>query len=86
MTRAGMPRTAETPPCPPQTRPGARESAFAPIVDQVRAYGQAARRDDGQTMAEYGLIMAGVFVLVAASVFVFGSALAELFQNILAEF
>ncbi|MFA7248138.1 MAG: Flp family type IVb pilin [Dehalococcoidia bacterium] len=43
-------------------------------------------REDGQTMAEYGLILAGVFVLVAATVLAFGPALSGLFEQVIAEF
>ncbi len=45
-----------------------------------------ARRDEGQTMAEYGLILAGVAVIVMATVWLLGGAINATFANIVAQF
>lgn len=47
---------------------------------------EEAGREDGQTMAEYGLILAGVAVLVMAAVWLLGGAINTTFQNIVARF
>lgn len=43
-------------------------------------------RDDGQTMAEYGLILAGIAVIVMATVWLLGGAINTTFQGIVAQF
>lgn len=43
-------------------------------------------REDGQTMAEYGLILAGVAVVVMATVWLLGGAINTTFQSIVAQF
>ena len=42
--------------------------------------------DDGQTMAEYGLILAGVFVIVAAALVLLGDPVHGLLQAVIAAF
>lgn len=44
------------------------------------------RRDDGQTMAEYGLILAGIAVIVMATVWLLGGAINTTFQSIVTQF
>ena len=41
--------------------------------------------DDGQTMVEYGLILAGVALVAVAAVFLVGGAINTQFQAIVAE-
>lgn len=43
-------------------------------------------RDEGQTMAEYGLILAGIAVIVMATVWLLGGAINTTFQGIVAQF
>lgn len=40
------------------------------------------RDDRGQTMAEYGLILAGIAVVVMAAIVVLGPAIAQIFTDI----
>lgn len=40
-------------------------------------------REDGQTMTEYGLILAGIAVVVMATVFLLGGEINTTFQNVL---
>ena len=44
------------------------------------------RDDEGQTMAEYGLILAGIAVIVMAAVFLLGGVIDTTFRNIAAQF
>ena len=44
----------------------------------------AGRRDDGQTMAEYALILVGVAVLVAGTAVLLGGAINNTFTRIIA--
>lgn len=45
-----------------------------------------AHADDGQTMAEYGLILAGIAVIVMATVWLLGAAINATFVDIVAQF
>ncbi len=47
---------------------------------------RAPHRDEGQTMAEYGLILAGIAVIVMTAVFLLGGAINTTFQSIVAQF
>ncbi|MFA7248137.1 MAG: Flp family type IVb pilin [Dehalococcoidia bacterium] len=42
--------------------------------------------EDGQTMAEYGLILAGVAVIVMAAVWALGGAINATFESIVGQF
>lgn len=44
------------------------------------------RREEGQTMAEYGLILAGVALAVMAAVVLLGDAISSTFSNIIDQF
>lgn len=44
------------------------------------------RDEEGQTMAEYGLLLAGIAVAVVVTVFALGTAIDGTFQDILARF
>lgn len=44
------------------------------------------REDDGQTMAEYGLILAGIAVVVLVAVTVLGNAITATFTSIAGNF
>lgn len=46
----------------------------------------APRDDEGQTMAEYGLLLAGVAVVVMGVVWLLGGAIATAFQGIVDSF
>ena len=55
----------------------------------IRAMGgmqRAAAEEEGQTMAEYGLILAGIAVVVMATVFLLGGAINTTFTDILNQF
>ncbi len=41
---------------------------------------QAARRSEGQTMAEYGIMVAAIAVIVIVAAAVFGSSVSNLFN------
>lgn len=56
------------------------------LMAMLSAYTGAARDDEGQTMAEYGLILAGVAVVVMATVWLLGGAINTTFQSIVAQF
>ena len=60
------------------------------ILDSLRAMlwilPRASRDDDGQTMAEYGLILAGIAVVVMAVVWLLGGAINTAFQGIVDQF
>jgi pilus assembly protein Flp/PilA len=43
------------------------------------------RDEEGQTMAEYGLLLAGIAVVVMVVVLVLGEAIADAFQGIVDE-
>lgn len=47
---------------------------------------RAAAEEEGQTMAEYGLILAGIAVVVMATVFLLGGAINTTFTDILNQF
>lgn len=44
------------------------------------------RKEDGQGMAEYGLILAGVAVLVIATIYLLGGRLNTLFNAVIGSF
>lgn len=48
----------------------------------VQNYVAALKREEGQGMAEYGLILAGIAVIVMAAVFLLGENLDTLFRSI----
>ena len=48
----------------------------------VENYLATLKREEGQGMAEYGLILAGVAVLVAVAVFALGGRINDLFGSI----
>ena len=53
------------------------------FVVRMEARGAAGfRREAGQTMAEYGLILAGIAIVVMASVLVLGPQIATTFTHI----
>lgn len=55
----------------------------------IRAMGamqRTATEEEGQTMAEYGLILAGIAVVVMATVFLLGGAINTTFTDILNQF
>ncbi len=41
------------------------------------------RRDEGQTMAEYGLILAGIAVVVMVTALLLGTAISDAYQDII---
>jgi pilus assembly protein Flp/PilA len=41
------------------------------------------RDEDGQTMAEYGLLLAGIAVVVMVAVLLLGPAIANTFQDVI---
>ena len=47
----------------------------------TRTTERALGRDDGQTMAEFAMILGGVFLLVAATALVVGGAVNQLLQQ-----
>ncbi|RJQ12606.1 MAG: Flp family type IVb pilin [Dehalococcoidia bacterium] len=47
---------------------------------------RTAVEEEGQTMAEYGLILAGIAVVVMATVFLLGGAINTTFTDILNQF
>jgi len=56
------------------------------ITSVLLVAGGASREDEGQTMAEYGLILAGIAVIVMATVWLLGNAINTTFTNIVAQF
>lgn len=56
------------------------------VVRVMDAAQRAAADEEGQTMAEYGLILAGIAVVVMATVFLLGGAINTTFTNILNQF
>lgn len=44
------------------------------------------KKEDGQGMAEYGLILAGVAVLVIVVIYALGDRLVELFRSVVGSF
>ncbi len=56
------------------------------MVRVMGAAQRAAADEEGQTMAEYGLILAGIAVVVMATVFLLGGAINTTFTNILNQF
>ncbi|MGE3857871.1 MAG: Flp family type IVb pilin [Dehalococcoidia bacterium] len=56
------------------------------VLDQVAALTGDAQREDGQTMAEYGLILAGIAVVAMVGVAVLGPAISTLFTTLAGNF
>ncbi len=52
------------------------------LLAKVIAFAGGARRDEGQTMAEYGLILAGIAVVTAAAAALLGGRIVALFNGI----
>lgn len=52
----------------------------------MAAMQRTAAEEEGQTMAEYGLILAGIAVVVMATVFLLGGAINTTFTDILNQF
>lgn len=48
----------------------------------LRKMKELAKKDDGQGMAEYGLILAGVAVLVIVAIYALGGRVSQLFEDI----
>ena len=61
-------------------------SAIESTLRMIIAWASRANDDLGQTMAEYGLILAGIAVIVMATVFLLGGAINTEFSNIVAQF
>jgi pilus assembly protein Flp/PilA len=56
------------------------------LISQVtmrlqHAWASLRERDEGQTMVEYGLLLAGVAILVIAAVLLLGDNIADLFEE-----
>ena len=45
------------------------------------AWGSLRERESGQTMVEYGLLLAGIAILVIAAVVILGDEIADLFED-----
>jgi len=56
------------------------------MVGLVTALTGGAEREDGQTMAEYGLILAGIAVVAMVGVAVLGPAISTLFTTLAGSF
>lgn len=56
------------------------------VLAMLWARAAGVRRDEGQTMAEYGLILAGIALAVMAAVVLLGGAINTTFTNIIAQF
>ena len=56
------------------------------LLAVVRAVTSGARRDEGQTMAEYGLILAGIAVVVMVAVGLLGGVIDTAFRSIVTQF
>ena len=52
----------------------------------IGAMQSTSENEEGQTMAEYGLILAGIAVVVMATVFLLGGAINTTFTDILNQF
>ncbi len=48
--------------------------------------GWGRRSDEGQTMAEYGLLLAGIAVVVMVAVIALGGAITGVFNDVVASF
>ena len=53
------------------------------LLAVVRSFTGSARRDEGQTMAEYGLLLAGIAVIAGVGVMALGPRISTLFDSIL---
>ena len=56
------------------------------VLGMFMALAGDARREDGQTMAEYGLILAGIAVVAMVGVAVLGPAIRTLFTTLAGSF
>lgn len=56
--------------------------AAAILMNMLAALVGAGRDEEGQTMAEYGLLLAGIAIVVMAVVLVLGPAIAATFQQV----
>lgn len=61
-------------------------TALTSFLAMIWTAAVAPRDDDGQTMAEYGLILAGIAVIVMAVVWLLGGAINSTFQSIVDQF
>ena len=61
-------------------------TALTSLLSTLWAFLPATRDDEGQTMAEYGLILAGIAVIVMATVWLLGAAINQTFTDIVAQF
>ena len=61
-------------------------TAIHSMLGTLVALMSEARRDDGQTMAEYGLILAGIAVVAMVGVAVLGPAISNLFTTLAGNF
>lgn len=52
----------------------------------IRSARPGLAREDGQTMAEYALILAGIAVVVAAVVWLLGDAISATLQSVIDQF
>ncbi|MDO9445825.1 MAG: Flp family type IVb pilin [Dehalococcoidia bacterium] len=56
--------------------------AAAILMNMLAALVGVGRDEEGQTMAEYGLLLAGIAIVVMAVVLVLGPAIAATFQEV----
>lgn len=56
--------------------------AAAIVMSMLAALVGVGRDEEGQTMAEYGLLLAGIAIVVMAVVLVLGPAIAATFQQV----
>ncbi|GMU39270.1 MAG: hypothetical protein AMXMBFR23_01360 [Chloroflexota bacterium] len=56
--------------------------AAAVLMSILTALVGTGRDEEGQTMAEYGLLLAGIAVVVMAVILVLGPAIAQTFQDV----
>lgn len=56
--------------------------AAAILMNMLAALVGVGRDEEGQTMAEYGLLLAGIAIVVMAVVLVLGPAIAATFQQV----
>lgn len=61
-------------------------AALTSLWAVLRAAAGAPRDDDGQTMAEYGMILAGIAVVVVLVVALLGTAISDAFQSVIDSF
>ncbi|MDP2326696.1 MAG: Flp family type IVb pilin [Dehalococcoidia bacterium] len=56
--------------------------AAAIVMNMLAALVGVGRDEEGQTMAEYGLLLAGIAIVVMAVILVLGPAIANTFQQV----